>query len=153
MRSISKDKHLRVNFNPNLAKELRDTTRRGEQDEAPASYLENLRTDNFDFKEVKLLEGNVGYLGLRGFVNTRYAGETAVAAMNFLSNASAVIIDLRNNGGGSPTMIQLLTSYLYGAEPVHLNNFYYRPNNENSQTWTFCLTCRENVVPILRFMS
>jgi hypothetical protein len=33
-------------------------------------------------------------------------------------------------------MIQLLTSYFYGSQPVHLNNFYYRPTNENTQTWT-----------------
>jgi hypothetical protein len=33
-------------------------------------------------------------------------------------------------------MIQLITSYLYGSEPVHLNSFYYRPTNENTQTWT-----------------
>jgi C-terminal processing protease CtpA/Prc len=82
------------------------------------------------------MEGNIGYLDLRGFVDTRFGGETAVAAMNFLANASALIIDLRNNGGGSPSMIQLITSYLYSGEPVHLNNFYYRPANENTQTWT-----------------
>jgi hypothetical protein len=33
-------------------------------------------------------------------------------------------------------MIQLITSYLFGSEPVHLNNFYWRPSNSNSQTWT-----------------
>ena len=33
-------------------------------------------------------------------------------------------------------MIQLITSYLYDADPVHLNNFYYRPTDEHTQTWT-----------------
>jgi uncharacterized protein (TIGR02145 family) len=56
--------------------------------------------------------------------------------MNFLSSADALIIDLRDNGGGSPSMIQLITSYFYSPEPVHLNNFYWRPSNENNQTWT-----------------
>jgi C-terminal processing protease CtpA/Prc len=65
-----------------------------------------------------------------------YGGETAVAAMNFLSNTDAIIIDLRNNGGGSPAMIQLITSYLFGSNPIHLNSFYWRPNDVNSQTWT-----------------
>ena len=92
--------------------------------------------NNFGFKELKLLPGNIGYLDLRGFVDAKWGGETAVAAMNFLSNASALIIDLRNNGGGSPSMIQLITSYLYGPEPVHLNTFYYRPSNSFSETWT-----------------
>lgn len=135
LRSISKDKHLRVGFNPKMAQELR-TSQNGGNDGPSEAYLEDMRMGNYGFKEVKLIEGNVGYLDLRGFSHTRFAGETAVAAMNFLSNASALIIDLRNNGGGSPSMIQLITSYLYGAEPVHLNNFYYRPANENTQTWT-----------------
>jgi len=134
LRSISKDKHLHVNFSPK-PKGLPGNAQSG-NDESSAAYLENLRMGNFGFKEVKLIEGNVGYLDLRGFSDTRFAGETAVAAMNFLSNASALIIDLRKNGGGSPSMIQLITSYFYGSEPVHLNNFYYRPTNENTQTWT-----------------
>jgi C-terminal processing protease CtpA/Prc len=95
-----------------------------------------MRMSNYGFKEVKLLDGNIGYLDLRGFSDARFGGETAVAAMNFLSNASALIIDLRNNGGGSPSMIQLITSYLYGPQAVHLNTFYSRPSNEYSQTWT-----------------
>ncbi len=56
--------------------------------------------------------------------------------MNFLSSSDAIIIDLRMNGGGSPTMIQLITSYLYDSNPVHLNNFYWRPTDSYTETWT-----------------
>lgn len=136
LRSISKDKHLSVGFNPKMVQELRAPASRSNPDEVPPSFLENMRMSNYGFKEVKLLDGNIGYLDLRGFSDARFGGETAVAAMNFLSNASALIIDLRNNGGGSPSMIQLITSYLYGPQAVHLNTFYYRPSNEYSQTWT-----------------
>ena len=74
---------------------------------------------------------------MTGFSNVdEGAGATAQAAMNFLGNADALIIDLRQNGGGSPSMIQLITSYLYGPERVHLNNFYNRPRDEYTQTWT-----------------
>ena len=135
LRSVSKDKHLSVRFDPTLVKELLSSTGNNNE-EVPPSFLANMRMTNYGFKEIKLLEGNIGYLDLRGFADTRFAGETAVAAMNFLSNASALIIDLRNNGGGSPSMIQLLTSYFYNPEPVHLNNFYYRPANQTTQTWT-----------------
>ena len=37
-----------------------------------------------------------------------------------LANADALIIDLRRNGGGSPAMVQLVSSYLFD-EPTHLN--------------------------------
>jgi hypothetical protein len=135
LRSVSKDKHLTVKFNPQQAKQLKEQLA-NPGTEPPASYLEGMRMNNFGFREVKLLDGNIGYLKLDGFVDANAGGETAIAAMNFLSNASALIIDLRNNGGGSPSMIQLLTSYLYGPEPVHLNSFYHRPKNEYSETWT-----------------
>jgi C-terminal processing protease CtpA/Prc len=32
-------------------------------------------------------------------------GDTAAAAMTFLSNTDALIIDLRQNGGGSPDSV------------------------------------------------
>ena len=133
LQSISNDKHLRVGFNPEMIADMR--AHEGQEGD-PEEWIENMRQQNFGFKEVKLLEGNIGYLDLRGFHDAAHGGETAVAAMNFLANAKALIIDLRNNGGGSPSMIQLITSYLYGPEPVHLNNFYWRPSNENTQTWT-----------------
>jgi hypothetical protein len=56
--------------------------------------------------------------------------------MNYLRNSDALIIDLRQNGGGSPSMIQLISSYLFRAEPIHLNSFYWRPGDRNTQTWT-----------------
>jgi len=74
-------------------------------------------------------------LDLRSFSDTQFASETATAAMNFLSNADAIIIDLRANGGGSPQMIQLISSYLFEGR-VHLNNFYMRPTDDTLQTWT-----------------
>jgi len=134
--SISKDKHIRVKFNPVFIKELRETNKNPGHEELPASVLEQWKTNNYGFKEIKILEGNIGYLDLRSFGDTSFGGETAVAAMNFLSNTNALIIDLRKNGGGSPAMIQLITSYLYDSEPVHLNNFYFRPTDSNEQTWT-----------------
>jgi hypothetical protein len=127
LQSISHDKHLRVIYNPQqIAAQERVVT-----PEDSIAYIENrvnqMKFQNFGFKEVKILDGNIGYLDLRAFMNTEHASETAVAAMNFLSSASVIIIDLRNNGGGSPSMIQLITSYLYPARRIHLNNFLGLP--------------------------
>jgi C-terminal processing protease CtpA/Prc len=84
---------------------------------------------------VAILPGNIGYLKLNGFVDAQIAGPTAVAAMNFLANADALIVDLRDNGGGSPSMIQLLSSYFF-EERVHLNSFYIRRTDEWEEFWT-----------------
>ena len=138
LQSVSHDLHLRVNFAPEQVARMREIQSQPDSDEPDEQWVENLRFGNHGFQEVKILDGNVGYLDLRGFQEASLAGETAAAAMNFLANSGALIIDLRNNGGGSPSMIQLLTTYLYdeNQEPIHLNNFYWRPTDEHTQTWT-----------------
>ncbi len=136
LQTISKDKHIRITFAPGQIAEQQQAITAEDSIAYLNRYVANLKRNNFGFKEVKIMPGNIGYLDLRSFSNVEYAGETAVSAMNFLSNTDAIIIDLRNNGGGSPAMIQLITSYLFGSDPVHLNNFYWRPTDRNSQTWT-----------------
>lgn len=136
LRQISNDLHLRVSYNPEAVKELRRREKEPDDPEILKKRLKEEKRVNFGFKEVKIMSGNVGYLDLRQFADTKYAGETAVAAMNFLANCEALIIDIRNNGGGSAEMIQLITTYFYDKEPIHLNTFYWRPNEETMQTWT-----------------
>ena len=136
LQAISKDKHLRVTFAPERIAEQQQTVTAEDSIAFLNRQVNSMKRNNFGFKEVKIMAGNIGYLDLRSFSNVEYAGETAVSAMNFLSNTDAIIIDLRNNGGGSPAMIQLISSYLFGSAPVHLNNFYWRPSDLNSQTWT-----------------
>jgi len=134
--SISKDKHIRIKYNP---QEIAEKQANKEKDKLDYqnNYVNRLKRENFGFKELKILSGNIGYLDLRSFSEVKYAGETAVAAMNFLSNSDAVIIDLRMNGGGSPQMIQLISTYLFSdGDPVHLHNFYWRPTDTHTQTWT-----------------
>jgi C-terminal processing protease CtpA/Prc len=83
------------------------------------------------------LAGNIGFLDLRIFFHPKYAGETAVAAMNFLSNCEAIIVDLRSNGGGWGEMVALLISYfLNNNEIVHLTTNYSRPKDKYDQSWT-----------------
>jgi hypothetical protein len=136
LRSISHDKHIRVRFAPEGIARQKQAVSVADKQKLSQQNIERSKKTNFGFKEVKILDGNVGYLNLTRFEHTRIGGETATAAMRFLSNADAIIFDLRNNGGGNPTMIQLISSYLFDSEPVHLNNFYWRPKNLNTQTWT-----------------
>jgi len=136
LREISKDLHIRVGYDPEMVKRMRRREKNKGDPELLKQRLKGLRKTNFGFNEVKILSGNIGYLDLRQFAGAKYAGETAVAAMNFLANCEILIIDLRNNGGGSPEMIQLLTSYFYDDDPVHLNTFYWRPEDKMVQTWT-----------------
>lgn len=136
LQAVSNDKHLSVIYDPQVIAAEQNAVTDEDKAKREDERIKRMRRNNFGFQEIKILDGNIGYLALRAFIEPKYAGETAVSAMNFLSNADALIVDLRHNGGGSPEMIQLITSYFFSPEPVHLNNFYYRPTNDTTQTWT-----------------
>jgi len=130
LRSVSHDKHLGVMYAPEMIAMIKQSQENPE-DDAYEEYLnDQLRRTNYGYKEVKILPGNIGYVDFRQFASTGTgAGETAVAVMQFLKNSDAIIFDLTRNGGGSPSMIQLLTTYLYEGESKHLNTFYWRPGH------------------------
>lgn len=128
LQRVSRDKHLRVRT---------EGQRPSSDPKRPFPRTEEeFRRRNFGFEKVEILPGNIGYLDLRMFAAADLAGETAAGAMNFLANADALVIDLRKNGGGQPEMVQLFCSYLFPAEPVHLNDLYFRPTDETRQYWT-----------------
>jgi hypothetical protein len=131
LQDVSKDKHLRIMFNPDgfLSRGGPPTP------EERARGLADERRRNFGFARVERLDGNVGYIDLRGFSGTPEAKDTAVAAMNFLADTDALMFDLRRNGGGSPFMIGILSSYLFN-EVVHLNDFYIRETDSRREFFT-----------------
>jgi hypothetical protein len=133
LQEICHDLHLHVGYAPDefFERQEGDTL----TDKGRKEMLREMAYDNYGFYKVERLSGNIGYLDLRQFVDARWGGETAVAAMNFLANSDALIIDLRQNGGGSPSMIQLISSYFFD-EPVHLNSFYIRAEDTIQQFWT-----------------
>ncbi|MBE0665928.1 MAG: S41 family peptidase, partial [Candidatus Aminicenantes bacterium] len=135
LRSISHDRHLGVRYAPERILEMK--TPDEAKKKAAAEYQKKLdRMDNQGFKEVKILSGNVGYLKFNYFSAAQEAFQVAVGAMAFLANCDALIVDLRENGGGNPEMIQLLSSYFFSGEPRHLNSFYYRMDEKTEQFWT-----------------
>jgi hypothetical protein len=136
---LSDDKHLGIGYDPNWAVEIRRQEDAGEEDVyLTDEMIEEERRRNFGFQSLRVFSGNVGYVDLRMFFDPRYAGETAVAAMSFLSNCDAIIFDLRDNGGGWGEMVAFLSSYfLFGEEAVLLNTNYYRLDDTYDQSWTF----------------
>jgi len=133
LQSISHDLHLHVGASK--APPRNDTGEQLSEEQMAARRLARAKAGNFGFKRLELLPGNIGYIDLREFISAEIGGPTAVAAMNFLANSSAVIFDLRRNGGGDPSMIQLISSYLF-KEPEHLNSFYVRRSDSIEQYWT-----------------
>jgi hypothetical protein len=140
LQAISKDKHLRVMYShdslPMMLKRDGKEPEPSERKEMREKMRSRSAGMNYGFLKVERLEGNIGYLELSNFHPAELGGETAAAAMNFLANTDALIIDLRQNGGGAPSMVALLCSYLFGPDPVHLNDLYFRPDDSTHQWWT-----------------
>jgi len=131
-RFVSHDLHMGVRPSAPRRPEAEDSLAAAKRQKA---WEDDMRRSNYGFRKVEVLSGNIGYVDLRGFNPAEYGGATAVAAMNFLASADALIFDLRANGGGSPSMIQLISSYLF-REPTHLNSFYIRRTDSVQQFWT-----------------
>jgi len=132
LREVSKDKHLGVRL---FADPLPKDFDRGPTDEQARRLRESAALRNYGFKKVERLGSGVGLLELEGFMPTEQIGETASAAMTFLSNSEAVIIDLRKNGGGVPATVVFLCSYFFD-EPTHLNDIYTRTTDTTRQYWS-----------------
>lgn len=134
LRAVSHDGHLSVQYShePLPAGEP-DAARIAEWDRRRASYN---AYHNAHIEQVERLAGNVGYLRLTGFANPEAALEPIRAAMAFLANTDALIIDLRENHGGRPETVALLASWLFGEQPVHLNTVVTRAGAERTEHWT-----------------
>ena len=127
LRAVSRDLHLEVSYQKG---EVHD-----EVPDAEPSPEEKRERDafgrrvNYGFERVERLSGNVGYLEIRTFNFDAVAVDSALtAAMNFLAHTDALIIDVRRNGGGEPSMVAAVCSYLMPTNKL-INKFYWRPQN------------------------
>lgn len=131
LRAVSHDKHLGVNFSP--VKLPPEGDKPDPEDEA--RFRKMLERTNCSFEKVEVLPRNIGYLKFDAFADPTFCGATVVAAMNFLAHVDAIIFDLRENGGGDPKMVAMISSYLFD-KPTHLNDLYNRKEDFTTQYWT-----------------
>jgi hypothetical protein len=106
----ARDKHLGISFDPAEAQQV-GAHQDDHSHDGPA-FERMAQVRNHGLTEMKVLEGNVRYLAVDGFVWT--GAKTAEAydtAMRFLKGGDAAIIDIRRNGGGSPLAVQYLISH------------------------------------------
>ncbi len=132
VQSINKDKHMRIRSNQPYMTPEKSQERIVEEHLA---RMDRSRKSNAGFKTVKILEGNVGYMDLRGFAGMESGKEVADAYMKLMSRTDAIIIDLSKNGGGSPNMVQYLCSYFFNQKLL-LNSLYWREGNRTQEYWT-----------------
>jgi tetratricopeptide (TPR) repeat protein len=130
LRKIHRDQHIRIQSIPQPDSRLKLNKR--------LDFFLRTRDrikDNMGLKKLNILTRNIGYLDIRSFEPFELARDKALYALHFIENTDAVIIDLRNNVGGNPTMVQFLCSYFFD-KPVHLNSIYWRRGDYTEEFWT-----------------
>ena len=130
LRDVSHDRHLRVDFNPFKMPPPHPPTPEDE-----AHFHQQMEHDNCAFRKVEILPGNIGYIKFDGFMDAGFCGSTVNAAMGFVAHTDALILDIRENGGGQPAMVTLVASYLFD-QPTHLIDIYNRHEDTTQQNWT-----------------
>ena len=136
LRAISNDKHLFVFHSPEEKREVAarlNLLPKEETEEIERHYYESDRRANFGFQKAEILDGNVGYLKLNYFPGIDGV-ETVIATMGFLSNADAIIIDLRENGGGENPSV--LSTYFFPPQEIELSGAYFRDAGSVKRSWT-----------------
>lgn len=88
---------------------------------------EYAREKNFGIAQVEVI-GKVGYLKIDLFCPASFkeTEDTIDQAMQKIANTDALIIDLRDNNGGSPATVAMLASYLFDGKPFTINQTYDR---------------------------
>ena len=134
LREVSRDKHVGLFYRADPIPEEGAGPPPAPADDEP--YNASARRQNFGFERLERLPGNVGYLDLRGLYRAEVGAETAAHAMAFLAHTDALILDLRRNSGGNPSMIVFLASYLFDRQPVQLTGLYWREGGRTVEHWT-----------------
>lgn len=65
------------------------------------------------FRRTEIIAGNIGVLDMAFFMRPVEHRDALAHAMQTLQSADALILDMRDNGGGAPGTVALLISYLF----------------------------------------
>lgn len=101
------------------------------------SWFERLAQDNYGFTRIEKRDNNIGLIDFWGFADaTQAARQSVKEKLESLQGVKGLIIDLRNNGGGSAQMVQYISSFFLAGK-VHLNSFYSRSSEQTQDFYTF----------------
>jgi hypothetical protein len=128
LREVSHDLHLRLIFGRH--------PRGGEPSLDDQRAM--LRAMNYGFGPIERMSGNVAHVVINGFppIVDDESRKAVADLMSQVADADALVVDLRDNGGGSPETVALIASYVFDASPVHLNDMFSRDTGSVEPSWT-----------------
>jgi retinol-binding protein 3 len=139
LRAENGDRHLSVQYQPGASGAPTPASPGGPVRMVPGSspgQTDLYRRRNYFLNRAERLDGNIGYLEVRRFFGlSEDALDAAAAAMAFLENTDAFIIDVRYAPGGDVRMVDTLASYFFDKVTPTLAT-YWRSRNETTQRAT-----------------
>jgi hypothetical protein len=136
LQKFSRDNHLYVRFDPAIVKQLKSSS--GDTEPQGSITVEaNEKDRNYGFSETKVLPGNVGYIKLTSINISEKSLPVVYEAMRKVQNTDALIIDLRDNGGGGSQIGPVLESFFLPENTLTLE-FVSRKgvvNTESTVNW------------------
>jgi retinol-binding protein 3 len=144
LRGVAHDLHMGVEFDP---AKVPDLDAGGPPPETQAEWEKRtpfvrrmmmrvrMRMMNYGVDKVDHLKSNIGYLKVSGFPPPFVVAEKYAETMDKLADTDGLIVDLRQNFGGTPQSVALLVSYLVDQR-TRLNDIWERDTGISTQFWT-----------------
>ncbi len=106
LRTFASDGHLYVRHDPDVVKELKNPSLPGE-----GQKLTGNKASKSTVAESKVIDNNIGYLKLTQIIINKSNLDDLYQHMNKLNGTKALIIDLRDNGGGGSDVGPVFESF------------------------------------------
>ncbi|MGA8118023.1 MAG: S41 family peptidase [Actinocatenispora sp.] len=132
LQSVNGDKHLRLKYHPE-----RIPDQPGEE-AVLAMLARDSARDLGGIGRIERLDGNVALLEFSPVLYPpEMTGEDVCAAMRLAARGDALVIDLRQCRGGTPSTVALICGHLV-EESTHLMSFFERhpDGDRTTQSWT-----------------
>jgi C-terminal processing protease CtpA/Prc len=154
LQSYSHDGHLYVRYDTKTVKELLTSSDSAAESGGEDAFFHSkeARERNFGFEEVKVLSGNIGYIKLSEINISEKSLPTLFAAVEFVANTKALILDLRSNGGGGSEIGAVLES-LFLPKNAKLLEFKTRTGPSTTATTVPWITQKKYEKPLYILIS
>ncbi len=134
LQTAAQDRHLKISFNPQLVSQIIEDSKKEENE--PTDYTPELlswiKFENYGMRKVERMDGNIGYLKFDQFTDLQLAKEIITGVMNFICSSSAIILDLRDNGGGDADASEFFINYFF-PDGEKLGDVKFRKDSQSKE--------------------